>query len=260
MLTNQDIQLINETLATATPVTGKYLTSNQSADKLNDNTNAGPLEPERDKNMPYLNPGDKLNSGFSQFHKLKDVGEKLRFRIMGIPFVEGKHFFQSPEGWDVKGCVRINDGVECQFCNVYFEAIKKAKKSGDDKQVATVKDDSKMRPYKCSLIVYYPILNRNESKFEILQTTMGIRDEIESEATMGTDTTKVDFNLLVTAAPGKGRYKLSKVDSSDTPPLSAEELQEVEKGKKVKLDEIVAGSADADSEVAQQNDTVTLEV
>lgn len=209
-------------------------------------------------NMPYLSPGEKLNTGFSEFFKLKEVGDKLRFRIIGIPYVEGKHFFESPEGWDIKPCSRINDGVECNLCNTFFNALKVAKKSGDDKKVKEVKDSKEMRPFKASVIVYYPVLDRTEGKFVIFQTTMGIREKIEAETALGTKVMNVDFTVLRSAKNGSNTYTFSKVDSADTPPLSDEEKEEVKRGQAVKLDEIVAGSADNDSGVAQEVQTVVV--
>jgi len=200
--------------------------------------------------MPYLNVGEKLDSGYSQFFKLKEVGDSLRFRVLGIPFVEGKHFFETAEGYDVKPCVRINEHAECQYCQTYFKALATAKKTGDEKEVKKVKESKEMKPYRTSLLVYYPVLDRTEGKFIVFQTGMGIRGKIEAEAALGTKIMDTDFVVKRMAKFGPNTYAFSKVDSSDTTPITLEEEEEVKKGKAVKLEEMINGTADDESNVA----------
>lgn len=207
--------------------------------------------------MPYADFGEKVNFNSSQFLKLKSKNDAVRFRILGKPFIDGKHFSKTPEGeWDIQPCPRVNEKSKCEKCDKFFSIIMKAKKTGDKTLIEQAKKEAE--PYKCTVSVYYPIINRDTEEFAIFQTTMGVREEVEVEGALGTKVLETDFMVMRTEVPGK-YYRFSKVDSAETLPLTEKELSEVEKFKTIKLDEIVSGTADDDSNVAIEANTEVVE-
>ena len=207
--------------------------------------------------MPYADFGEKVNFNSSQFLKLKSKNDSLRFRILGIPYIDGKHFTKTPDDkWDIQPCERVNSHGKCEMCSKFFSIIMKAKKTGDKTLIEQAKKEAE--PYKCTVSVYYPVINRETEEFGVFQTTMGVREEIEAEAALGTKVLESDFTVLRTEVPGK-YYRFSKVDSADTKPLSEKELAAVEHFKTIKLDEIVNGSADDESGVAVEANSEVVE-
>lgn len=208
--------------------------------------------------MPYAEFGEKLSfGGGSTFFKLKSKGDKLRFRLLGAPFIEGKHFFKLEDGsWDIQPCPRVNESSKCPHCDIYFSIIMKAKKTGDKTVMEQARKEA--APYKNSIAVYFPVLDRETEEFKIFQSSISVRNKIEDEVALGTKVLDVDFIVLRTENPGTDYYKLSRVDSSDTKKLSANEKAEVERFKTINLADIVAGVPDeagvafeANSEVAE---------
>lgn len=197
----------------------------------------------KERHMPYVNYGDPFNTGGSQFLKLKSKGDKVRIRLLGSPFVEGKHFFELDAGqWDIRPCPRINDGDHCDHCSKYFELVSKAKKEGDKKELERVQKEN--RSLKAAISFYFPVLNRDTAEFNIFQSVLSVRNQIEAEVEIGTKVLEVDFVVLRTEAPGAGYYKVSRVDSSDTPPLSPEEKDAIKEYKKIDLAQLINGSKD----------------
>lgn len=207
---------------------------------------------DRRKYMPSLAFGQKLQTGFSQFTKLKDKGDKLRFRLLDAPFVEGKHFFKLQDGsWEVVPCVRINDGQKCVHCDTYFSMIANAKKSGDKTVLEQAKQEA--RQFQCAVVVYYPVIDRETEEFKLFQTTLGVRGKIEAEFELGTKVLDVDFIVLNTGGVGKDRYMLTKADSADTKPLTSKELEAKSKYKTMDLSEMIMGSKDESGIAAEAN-------
>lgn len=200
--------------------------------------------------MPYADFGEKLSfSAGSQFFKLKSKGDKLRFRLLGAPFIEGKHFTELPDGsWDIQPCPRVNENSKCDTCNKYFSIIMKAKKTGDKTLMEQAKKEAK--PYQNSVAAYFPVINRDTQEFVVFQSTVGVRTKIEDEIALGKKVLEIDLVVLRTETPGSEYYKLSPVDSADTLPLTEKELSEVERYKTIDLSEMVAGAADDDSSLA----------
>ena len=75
----------------------------------------------------------------------------------------------------------------------------------------------------------------------MFQTTQGVRNQIESQAELGTKIMQRDMIVVRTEDPGKTYYNLSVVDSSETDPLTKREKEEVKKGKEVDLTDYVSG-------------------
>lgn len=210
--------------------------------------------------MPYAEFGEKLSfGGGSPFFKLKSKGDKLRFRLLGAPFIEGKHFFKLEDGsWDIQPCPRVNEGKECPHCKIFFSIIMKAKKTGDKTIMEQAKKEA--NPYKNSISVYFPVLDRETEEFKVFQSSISVRNKIEDEVALGTKVLDVDFIVLRTENPGSDYYKLSRVDSADIRPLTAKEQSEVERFKATNLADIVAGVPDeagvafeANSEVVEED-------
>jgi hypothetical protein len=207
--------------------------------------------------MPYAQFGEKVNFNSSQFLKLKSKGDSVKFRILGIPYIDGKHFTKTADGkWDIQACPRVNEHGKCEMCSKFFSIIMKAKKTEDKTLIEQAKKEAE--PFKCSVSVYYPVINRETEAFAVFQTTMGVREEIEAEAALGTKVMESDFTVMRTEVPGK-YYRFSKVDSADTKPLSDKEVEGVEHFKTLKLDEIVNGTADDESNVAIEANSEVIE-
>lgn len=186
--------------------------------------------------MPYADYGESIDMGTSKFTKLKSKGDKIRFRLLGKPFYDGKHFMQDDGEWDIKSCPRINEGGKCDICDMFFKAHKDGKKQGLSKD-----DIDKMtKDFKASVSFYFPVVNRETEMFEIFQTTIGVRNQLETEKEMGVNLLESDFVVMRTEIPGS-YYKLSKVDSSDVNELSEKELAAVEEYEKVNLEEYING-------------------
>lgn len=201
--------------------------------------------------------GQKLPSSGNTFLRLKTKGEQVQFKIAQEPVYDGKHFMQlsDPETgevrWDVTECPRIAEGEECQYCEQYFELmamIKKFKKAedvdDDHPEVKRMKQDA--RKYAVSIQHYFPILNRNDGKFAILQITNGVKNKFNAQFENGIDVMSKEWILRNTgSASPVERYALSLVDSADVKPLTDEETEEFEKAKNYDLSQISnSGSSD----------------
>lgn len=200
--------------------------------------------------MPMAEFGEKVNFSSNQFFKLKAKGDRLRFRLLGNCFIEGKHFFELEEGWDIQPCPRINDKAQCDHCDKFFKIMSGIKKVTDENVKKAIRKEAE--PWKAAISVYYPVIDRTEMDFKIFQTTMSVRNKIETEVSLGTKVLAVDFIVVRTQEPGAAYYSLSRVDSSDTPPLNAVEQKTVEDFKGMDLAKMVGGSADEESGVAQE--------
>lgn len=199
--------------------------------------------------MPMADFGTKVNfGGNSQFVKLKSKGDKIRLRLLGAPFIEGKHFFETEDGWDVLPCPKVNEGGKCEHCDQYWRIVGPALKTKDKTLIEQAKKEA--RKYQNRVIVHYPIIDRDSHEFKIFQTGLGVRNKIEAEFEAGVKVLNVDFVVLRTEQPGPGYYALSRVDSADTPALTPEEQQIVEDYKTMDLTELVNGAQDRDSGVA----------
>ena len=200
--------------------------------------------------MPYNDFGETFKTSTSQFVSLKSKGDKLRFKLLGVPYVEGKHFSENEDKtWTVTGCPRINDKSECDTCNKYFEIVMKAKKTGDKQLIAQANNDA--RKYKVGISFYFPVIDREKAEFSIFNSRKSVKDAIDAELAMGTKIMDVDWIVLRTETPGK-YYSIKVADSSDTPPLTEEELAEVAKYKTIDLSTMITGTQEEDSAIAAE--------
>jgi hypothetical protein len=242
-LCDADQKLADEAVADATPC----LTFINQSDTI-DSVQISP-DGQKEDTMPYNEFGTKFSSGTSQFTNLKDKGDKIRFRLLGAPYVNGKHFEQmADEKWNITPCPRINDRGVCETCNKYFEIMAKAKKTDDKKIIEQAKKDA--RKYSVAISFYFPVIDRNTGEFTIFQSKMSVKNKIDAKLAAGVKIFDVDFVVVRTETPGSEYYSLDKVDSSDTPPLTDEEELEVEKYKKMDLSSIIMGTKDEESAIA----------
>lgn len=206
-----------------------------------------------------LSFGQKLPSTGNTFLRLKGKGEKVQFKIAQEPVFDGKHFVElsDPETheikWEVTECPRIASGDECEKCEQYFELmamIKKFKQAEnvDDNHSEVKRMRQDARKYAVSIQFYFPILNRNDGKFAILQVTNGVRNKFNAQFENGIDVMSKEWILSNTGSPSPAeRYSLSLVDSADVKPLTPEEEEEFAKAKAYDLSQISqSGSEDSD--------------
>lgn len=197
--------------------------------------------------MPTAEWGDKQSFSASEFTKLKSKGDKIQFRILGKYHYDGKHFMEdstSDSGWDVKPCPRINDGAECEICEMFFAAHRSAKKEGLDRK----KTDKLTNPFKPAIAYYFPVLNRETEKFEVFQTTIGVKNQIDGKLELNPKNLERDLIVVRTEIPGSGYYSLDVVDSADAKDLSDKEKDEMKKGQSANMEDYVNGTVEEEVE------------
>lgn len=211
-----------------------------------------------------INPiGTPLPSSGGQFLRMKKAGDKVQFRIAQEPVFEGKHFTPIEGGkWKVTSCARINDGDQCELCEIFFAGMAEAKKyeEAENKEKATACKNSIPKGCKPSYIYYFPILNRDTGKMAILQTTIGVKNRLDAEATNGVKVFDRDWVLSNTGKSKKDLYALSVVDSSETKEIEGEELAEFTKALNYDMMSIGSGSTVNDNIAETEEDTSTTEL
>lgn len=199
--------------------------------------------------------GQSLPSRGGEYLRLKNKGDQVQFKIAQEPVYTGKHFQTKEDGsWDVTDCPRIQEGDDCDLCEKFFEIKSLVKQF---KQAENVKDDNEevkrmnneARNYAVAIQFYFPILDRSDGKFKILQTTNGVRGQFNDKFESGIKVMEKEWILRNTGEVGGKRYALSMVDSADVVKLSEEEEAEFEKAKAYDLSQISnSGSNEEDSE------------
>lgn len=261
MLTNKDIQLIDITLSRAhfiDPEEARFcrLTNITQTDTIT-TYQFRSLEPERN-DMPIVQFGEKFSTSKSKFFSLKSNGDKIRIRLLGAPYVEGKHFDQNPDDtWNVTDCPRVNNREECDLCEKYFSIIAKAKKTGDEKLIKESKKEA--RKYQAAVNFYFPVINRDTQEFTLFKSKVSVKNQLEEELAAGTNLFESDFVVMRTETNGLVRYPVKRVDSSDTPPLTEMELEAKESYKKIDITDIVNAQRDDDGEIAVEENIVVLD-
>ncbi len=193
--------------------------------------------------MPSARMGDKISLDRKEFLELKSKGEKVLIRFASSNYYyEGKHFTQQKNGeWDVAMCPRVNNEVECENCNQYFEIRKQIKQAKADKDAEAEKSLDKLsRKVKPNIAFYYPVLDRESHTAAIFRTSLMIRLALEEKVNEGVDILNVDFTVKRTEKAGS-YYSLERVDSSETPKLTKEEKAELELAKETNVGEVVGG-------------------
>lgn len=198
--------------------------------------------------MPTADWGEKQNFSTSKFIKLKSKGDKIQFRILGKYVFDGKHFIgEKVNGkWEgeVVDCPRINDGAECETCEMFFAAHRSAKKDN----LTKAETEKLVNPFKPSISYYFPVLNRDTEQFEVFQTTPGVKNAIDAKLELNPKLLERDLVVMRTEMPGN-YYSLDVVDSEDTKPLSTKEKEEIKKSQEANLEDFVNGRGDSNEEV-----------
>lgn len=198
--------------------------------------------------MNTLDFGTNMPNSGNLYLRAKQKGDKLTFRIAQNPVYTGKHFTKLEDGkWDVISCPRINEGSECEFCELFFKFKAEAKKlkGVDDKKAK--ENEEQARNYSVAVSFYFPVLNRDTEEFGILQTTMGVRNKLNAQHEAGVKVLEKDWILLNTGSANPGeRYMITPVDSADSKPLSDKEKAEFIKALAFDLGSLNEGGSTSD--------------
>jgi len=202
--------------------------------------------------------GSQLPSSANKYLRLKQKGDNVQFKIAQKPVYTAKHFLTTEDGgWNVIECSRISSGEECEYCENYFKIMARIKKfkevqDADDKDPEVKLMREEARSFNAAIQFYFPILDRKDEKFKILQTTGGVRNKFNAQFDSGIDVMAKEWIVRNTgsAVPSE-RYALSLVDSADVKPLTESEVVEFEKAKGYDLSEISnSGSNDKDDDLS----------
>lgn len=189
--------------------------------------------------------GQDIPRSGGNFIRVKNANDKVTFRLAQPPVHTGKHFLKNADDtWNVVDCPRINSNEECEYCEEYFELMKLAKdaEAAEDKAgAADLKEQARKGGKQVSIQFFYPVLNRDTESFGILQTTYGVKKEIDAKHNNGVKVLERDMTLLNTGKPAAARYALDVVDSADTRELSDKEKEEYEKAKNFDMMSINSG-------------------
>lgn len=192
--------------------------------------------------------GEKLPGSGDMFLSLKNKGDKVQFRIGQEPVHTGKHFAQTATGWDVTECPRIMSNEDCETCIQYFKIRAQMKKllagrkekdlEGAERKEHTVLDNES-RKFAVAIQWHFPIIDRDDGKFKILQTTNGVRNKFNALFEQGVDVMDTEWVLSNTgsASPAE-RYLLSAVDSKKVKEFTPEEEAEWAKAQGYDLSQI----------------------
>lgn len=204
-----------------------------------------------------LSFGQQLPGSGDKFLRVKQKGDQVQFKIAQEPVFTGKHFIQftDPETqqtkWEVPECSRITSGEDCEHCEKFFAVKARQKKllggrkpndlNNEERQEFN-RMDLEARQYGATIEFYFPILDRSDGKFKILQTTNGVRNKFNAQFEAGVDVLDTEWILRNTgsASPAE-RYMLTPVDSSKVAKFSAEEEEEWAKACGYDLSQISQG-------------------
>lgn len=192
--------------------------------------------------------GQDIPKSGGNFIRVKNTNDKVTFRLAQPPVHTGKHFLTDPEGkWNVIGCPRINEGETCEYCEDFFNLMKLAKEAdakGDKAAAEQLKKDARADGKQVAIQFFYPVLNRDTHTFGILQTTYGIKQDIDAKFNNGVKVTERDMVLTNTGKPGAARYALDVVDSADSAPLTPEEEAEYKKAQEYDMMKLSNGESE----------------
>lgn len=183
--------------------------------------------------------------------RLKAKGEKITIRLIGDPYLRGKHYQQDEETkkWNISRCERVMYDVPCEICTQFFKVMapafklkREAKKeerdlTGDEeKQIKDIKKAA--MPYSPEIRYCYPVLDRSTHLLSVFLAPPSIRNQIDEEITLGRNV--LEFDYVVTRT-GKvpNYYTLNRLDSKETEPLTDDELAAIEEGKKIDIKNVV---------------------
>lgn len=216
--------------------------------------------------MPTATTGQKLKSidRTSNFLRVKGEGQKVLLRFASNDYAyEGKHireYFDETtheKKYEIKDCPKINEELECEKCDKYYELIKpnrelkaqqkattdEAEKARLEVQINEVR--KKARPYQVKITFYYPVLKRamnygEQPEAAIFQTSLQVRQKLEESQSLGYEITDFDFTILCT---GKlpNYYIVDRLDSSRTKALDDKEQALLKEAKAFDLGRLLEG-------------------
>lgn len=212
--------------------------------------------------MRTVNWGEKLPSQASGRVRLKSAGDKIIFRLLGKPVLEGSHFFSKDGKWDIKPCLRINKDQHCEYCEKFFAAVKEMPHIDDQQKYKKEIEELKKRMpgFEASISYNFPVINRETQEMVIFQTTPGLRNKIDSEAAILEEKIfNYDFVAKNTGKALKEKYALSRVDSADTTELTEKEIKIKENFDAKDFESKISGQSDDSSELAEQANTEIID-
>lgn len=233
--------------------------------------------------MPTATTGQKLKNidRISNFLRVTGEGQKVLLRFASNDYAyEGKHISEYNDAngekkYKVENCPKINEDLECEKCDTYYEMIKptyelraKRKASTDEKeqvdldaQIKKIRD--KARPFQAKVTFYYPVLKRPTSFGEqpqamIFQTSMMVRNKLEESQTLGYDITEFDFTVLCTKKL-PNYYIVDRIDSSRTKGLDDKEEALLKEAKGFDLGKIIKGGKVHEEPEKEEEDDESVE-
>lgn len=205
--------------------------------------------------MPSAKMGQPNDLDKKLYFQLTGKGEKVTLRFGNLDYhYEGQHFL-SQAGSDKKTvtpCQRINNKLDCQYCNKYFDLMRAAKDIADEKDRKTA-EEAAGKAWKVALSFYYPALNRATKSACIFQTKLSVRLALEQEIAEGVDVLKYDWVITRTQDPGKSYYTVKRVDSSETKKLDKDETGELLLAQAMNVSDIISGKH---TDVADESEVI----
>lgn len=182
----------------------------------------------------------QLPSKGGQFVRLKDKGDKVKFVIAGTPHYETIHWVGDKQ---FELCGKYNSDnpakAECQYCDQYQEAVE----AGDEKT------EKQIRPV---TNFYYPILNLLIDKPAIFQfSAKSIHYTIKNYSDEGLDVFDTVWVVERTNEQGPNYYKVLNMGS---PKLTAEQKEQLELAKKLKVKAGKPSSSVSDEDIPMPDD------
>jgi len=214
---------------------------------------------QKEDTMPSIDFGEQLPKAGGTYVNIKNAGDKVQFRILAKPFVEGNHFFGSAGNWDVQPCLRINNNADCVHCNRLTVVKKAIPKTESKEEYDRLLQIAKKSVPGCDpgITFNFPIINRNTEVFAVYGATTGVRNKIDAELKLGTKVLEVDFLVLNTGNKGKDKFSLTRLDSAFTRPLSEKENAIKSNFVYADFEKLVDGSPDDEGAIAfEQNSEV----
>ena len=108
------------------------------------------------------------------------------------------------------------------------------------------------RKYQVAIQFYFPILNRDNGKFQVLKTTLGVKNKLDEFHASGINVFESDWILRNTGSKSpRDLYSLVRKDSSEVEPLSDVEKEEYKKAVAFNLMSISENVVKHDPEVEE---------
>ena len=182
-----------------------------------------------------FNKNINLPSKGGTYIRLKEKGDKVKFVIAGTPHYETIHWTADRQ---FELCGKYNsdnpEKAECIYCDQYAEAIE-------------ANDEKKQKAIRPVTNFYYPILDLATNKPSIFQfSAKSIHYTIKNYSDEGLDVFDTVWVVERTNEQGPNYYKVLNMG---TPKLTAEQKEQLELAKKLKVKSGKPSSSVSDEEV-----------